>query len=491
MEIALLIVYALFAVFILLYSIVQLGLVVSYLKKKSKHNVAPKVINENDLPMVTVQLPVYNELYVIERLIDTVANFNYPNNKLEIQVLDDSTDETSGIISQKVNFWQEKGIDIHHIQRTNRTGFKAGALKYGLEICKGEFIAIFDADFVPEKDFLIKTIPYFQDEKVGVVQTKWEHLNKNYSILTKLQAFALDAHFSVEQGGRNFANHFINFNGTAGVWRKETILDSGNWEADTLTEDLDLSYRAQLKGWKFIFKEEIGSPAELPAEMNALKSQQYRWTKGAAECTVKNLGKVIKHTNYSLWTKTNAIFHLMNSFLFIAILSIAILSIPLFLLKANHPEYAFFFKLAVISLFSFAVIGILYFISFAKMYKNKGLALLHFIYYFPLFLSFSMGLSLHNSVAVTEGYIGKKTPFIRTPKFNLTNKKDSWKNNKYYKVNLSWVTIAESLLALYFVYGIYLSFKWNDYGMLPFFIMLTLGFSTISFYSLKHSYESP
>lgn len=489
MEIALLIIYSFFAIFILCYSIVQLSLVYSYLKNRKKiAKQLSKIKQIDELPLVTVQLPVFNELYVIERLIDAVANFNYPKDKLEIQVLDDSTDETVEIIKNRVDFWSKQGINIQQIIRPNRVGFKAGALDYAMDFCKGEFIAIFDADFVPEKDFLIKTVPYFQDKKIGVVQTKWEHLNRDYSLLTKLQAFALDAHFTVEQGGRNFANHFINFNGTAGIWRKEAIIDGGGWKADTLTEDLDLSYRAQLKGWKFLFKEDIGSPAELPAEMNALKSQQFRWTKGAAECTVKNLGKVINHSNYHFWTKINAIFHLMNSFLFIAIFSIAILSIPLFILKVNHPEYETFFKLAALSLFSFAVIGILYFISFSQKYKNKGIAFLHFMYYFPLFVSFSMGLSLHNSIAVTEGYMGKKTPFIRTPKFSLTNKSGSWKGSKYNKVSISWVTITESLLALYFLYGIYLCFLWNDYGMLPFFIMLTLGFGTISFYSFKHTY---
>jgi cellulose synthase/poly-beta-1,6-N-acetylglucosamine synthase-like glycosyltransferase len=490
MEILLLIIYAIFSIFILLYSIVQLSLVYSYLKNRKKIEKKLSAIKQvGELPFVTIQLPVFNELYVIERLIDTVAKINYPKDKLEIQVLDDSTDETIQIIEKKVNYWQEQGIDIKQIIRPNRIGFKAGALDGGMKICKGEFIAIFDADFVPEKDFLIKTVPYFQDEKIGVVQTRWEHLNKNYSLLTKLQAFALDAHFSVEQGGRNYADHFINFNGTAGIWRKKAIIDGGGWKADTLTEDLDLSYRAQLKGWKFLFKEDIGSPAELPAEMNALKSQQFRWTKGAAECTVKNLGKVIKHSKYHFWTKVNAVFHLMNSFLFIAIFSIAILSIPLFFLKQNHPEYNTFFKLAALSLFSFAVIGVLYFISFSQGYKNKTIAFLHFLYYYPLFLSFSMGLSLHNSIAVIEGYIGKKSPFIRTPKFSLTNKSGSWKGSKYNKVSISWITITESLLALYFIYGIYLCIQWKDYGMLPFFAMLTLGFGVISYYSFKHSYE--
>lgn len=491
MGITLIILYSIFAIFIFCYSIVQLSLVYTYLKNRKKIVTQfDTVENLDELPYVTVQLPVYNELYVIERLIDAVANFNYPVDKLEIQVLDDSNDETVEIIRKRVDYWKEKGLDISQVIREDRVGFKAGALDYGMKFCKGEFIAIFDADFVPEPDFLLKTIPYFKDDKIGVVQTKWEHLNRNYSILTKLQAFALDAHFTVEQGGRNFGNHFINFNGTAGVWRKETIYDGGGWKADTLTEDLDLSYRAQLKGWKFLYQESIGSPAELPAEMNALKSQQFRWMKGGAECTVKNLGKVMKSSNYHFWTKMNAIFHLMNSFLFIAILSIALMSIPLFVFKHNNPEFESFFRIAAVSLFSFGVIGVMYFTSFAKGYTNKGVAFLHFIYYFPLFLSFSMGLSFHNAIAVGEGYIGKKSPFIRTPKFNLVKNEGTQKlkGDKYNKINLNWINVVEILLTCYFIFGLYLSVLWNDYGMFPFFLLLALGFGSISFLSLKHSY---
>ena len=490
MNIAIIIIYSFFSLFIICYSLVQLSLVYSYLKNRK--NIAKqleKFSKIEEYPNITIQLPVYNELYVIERLIDAVANFNYPKDKMEIQVLDDSTDETVEIIAKRTAYWRKKGINISQVIRPKRVGFKAGALDYGMNLCTGEFIAIFDADFVPEADFLLKTIPYFQDEKIGVVQTKWEHINKEYSLLTRLQAFALDAHFSVEQGGRNFAGHFINFNGTAGVWRKQAIIDGGGWKADTLTEDLDLSYRAQLYGWKFLFKEEIGAPAELPAEMNALKAQQFRWTKGAAECTVKNLGKVMKHNKYALWTKINAIFHLMNSFLFIAIFTIAILSIPLFLIKQQHPELQTFFKFAVISLFSFVVIGVMYFTSFSKSYNNKVLAFVHFLYYFPLFLSFSLGLSFHNSIAVLEGYAGKKSPFVRTPKFSLTKKTGDWKGKKYNKTKIKWVTIVEGILAGYFIYGIGLCFAWNDYGMLPFFIMLSLGFSVIFIYSIRHSFQ--
>ena len=490
MGIALILIYSIFSLFVVFYSIVQLGLVVSYLKNRKK--VSEKIsqfAKKPYFPVVTVQLPVYNEMYVIERLMEAVAQFNYPKDKLEIQVLDDSTDQTVQIIAKKVEELNAEGLDTKHVIRPERIGFKAGALDYGMQNCKGEFIAIFDADFVPTPNFLIDTIPYFLDKRIGVVQTRWEHINKEYSLLTRLQAFALDAHFSVEQGGRNFAGHFINFNGTAGVWRKQAIVEGGGWKADTLTEDLDLSYRAQLKGWKFIFKEEIGAPAELPAEMNALKAQQFRWTKGAAECTVKNLRKVVQHKNYSLWTKINAIFHLMNSFLFIAIFSISFLSFPLFVLKQSHVEFQPFFKLATISLFSFAVIGVLYFTSFSKSYSNKGLAFVHFLYYFPLFLSFSMGLSLHNSLAVLEGYAGKKSPFIRTPKFSLTDKTGNWKGKSYSKIKLNWITLFEGILAMYFASGVYLCFEWKDYAMLPLFMMLTIGFGVISGYSIRHSLQ--
>ena len=299
-------IYGLALTFILAYSLVQLYLVFAYKRSFSaKSEISPSaelgnqdqksemvlkseinglghrqsapsqiLFSENSFPSVTVQLPVYNELYVIERLLESVSKIDYPHDKLEIQVLDDSTDESYGIAKAKVKELSDQGIDIKHIHRTDRSGFKAGALANGLKQCKGDFIAIFDADFLPNPDFLKRLIPHFQDENLGMVQSRWGHINRNYSLLTNLQAFGLDAHFSVEQGGRNAANHFINFNGTAGIWRKETIIDAGGWSADTLTEDLDLSYRAQLKGWKFLFVEEVEAPAELPAEMNALKNQQ-------------------------------------------------------------------------------------------------------------------------------------------------------------------------------------------------------------------------
>ncbi|MBL4667828.1 MAG: glycosyltransferase family 2 protein [Flavobacteriales bacterium] len=486
MELILIVIYGLTLSFIFLYSLVQINLVINYLRKGGKE-VDPNPILENELPFVTIQLPLYNELYVVERLIDSIAQFDYPKNKFEIQILDDSTDSTVDIVAKKVKEYKSLGFNIYQHRRANRTGYKAGALKEGVEIAKGEFIAIFDADFLPSPLFLKKTIPYFQNENIGVVQTKWEHLNKNYSLLTRLQAFGLDAHFTVEQTGRNVGNHFINFNGTAGIWRKSCIEDAGGWESDTLTEDLDLSYRAQLKGWKFQYLEKLGSPAELPAAMNALKTQQFRWTKGAAECTRKNLLRVLKNKELPFDTKVHALFHLMNSSIFICIVLVSVLSIPMLMIKNNFVEYRLLFQLGSFFILSAIFLGVYYFVSLSSSYENKFKAAFHFIFLFPLFLSVSMGLSLHNALAVIEGYMGKKTPFIRTPKFNIIENKDVWQKNKYLVSSVSFLTVLEFLMTLYFAYGIYSAFYYNDFALLPFHIMLFLGFGYVTFYSVFHS----
>ena len=486
MELILIIIYGLTLSFIFLYSIVQINLVINYWRNNKSESI-PNEIPIAELPIVTVQLPLYNELYVVERLIDTIVKFDYPKDKLEIQILDDSTDETVDIVAKKVEEYKAKGFNIYQHRRKIRTGYKAGALKEGMEICKGEFIAIFDADFLPDPLFLKKTLLHFKDAKIGVVQTKWEHINKDYSLLTRLQAFGLDAHFTVEQTGRNFGNHFINFNGTAGIWRKTCIEDAGGWEADTLTEDLDLSYRAQLNHWKFKYLEDLGSPAELPAAMNALKNQQFRWTKGAAECTRKNLLKVLKAKELPFNTKLHALFHLMNSSIFICIVLLSVLSIPMLIIKNNFIEYALLFKLGSFFISSVIFLSIYYFVSLSSGYKNKLKAFSHFVFLFPLFLSVSMGLSLHNAIAVIEGYMGKKSPFIRTPKFNILENKDAWQKNKYLVSSVSFLTVLEFLMTLYFLGGILSAFYYQDFVLIPFHIMLFLGFGYVTFYSLFHS----
>ena len=489
---ALIILYGLFLSFIFCYSIIQLSLVIRY-KFWHKRNTDRQIAmgeaygDKEDYPKVTVQLPVYNELYVVERLIEAVAQLEYPHDKMEIQVLDDSSDESFELAARKIQEVKHRGLNIKHIKRPDRVGFKAGALAFGLERAEGEFTAIFDADFIPERDFLMKTIPHFRDESIGLVQTRWKHLNEDYSLLTQLQAFGLDAHFRIEQTGRNAGGHFINFNGTAGVWRNECIVDAGGWQSDTLTEDLDLSYRAQLAGWKFKYLESIGSPAELPAAMNALKNQQYRWTKGAAECAVKNLPKVLMKRKLGFRTKMHAIFHLMNSFIFICILATAMLSIPMLFIKFNSPEYGLLFKLASTFLLSFFILAYFYWVSMTHESKDKYKSFWEFILKFPLFLSVSMGMSLHNAIAVLEGYVGRKTPFVRTPKFNVNTREDSIKGNKYLRRKLNPLTFVEGLLMLYFFSGIIFAFYLEDFGLLPFHLMLFFGFAFVFILSLKHS----
>ncbi|MFT4602226.1 MAG: cellulose synthase/poly-beta-1,6-N-acetylglucosamine synthase-like glycosyltransferase [Arenicella sp.] len=488
MSLAVLIIFALCMGFIFVYSLVQLSLIINYLRsrKSSKHESAKEIKEEEDLPIVTIQLPVYNELYVVERLIECVCEFDYPKSKLEIQVLDDSTDESIEVIAKKVHVYQLLGFDIQHVRRPERIGYKAGALKYGTARCKGEFIAIFDADFLPNADFLRKALPYFENNRIGVVQSKWEYTNEDYSFLTKVQAFGLNAHFSIEQVGRNFGDHFINFNGTAGIWRKTCIEDAGGWQADTLTEDLDLSYRAQLKNWKFIYREELGSPSELPVEINALKAQQFRWTKGAAECVKKNLFKVLRSKNVSFKTKVHASFHLMNSSIFFCILTLSLLTLPLILVKPLFPQYDFILKLSAIFMISWAILAVFYWVSYSYGQKNKLKLLMSFIWKFPLFLSISMGLGLHNALAVFEGYIGKKSAFVRTPKFNIKDKSDKWENNKYNVKKVGIHTYVEGLLFLYFVFSFKIAIEYSDFGMMPLLVFLMVGYGIVFFSSILH-----
>lgn len=509
--ITVLVLYVTPMLFILMYSMVQFHLVINYLhyRRHRKKEPIPEPLplkipqpvlagggkvpvnqDNSEFPFVTVQLPIYNELYVVERLIEAVADFEYPSDRFEIQVLDDSTDETVEIIANKVAEVRAlKGVQIEHIRREHREGYKAGALKDGLKSSKGEFVAIFDADFIPPADFLRNTIPYFTDDKVGLVQTRWDHINENYSILTKLLAFLLDAHFSVEQKGRNSGGYFMNFNGTAGVWRRKTIDDAGGWHSDTLTEDLDLSYRAQLKGWKFKFIEDLLSPAELPMAMNAIKSQQFRWTKGGAETAKKSLGKVMR-AKLPLKVKLHAFFHLMNSSLFICVLITALLSVPVLFAKGASKDLEAAFNVATIFLVSpFALIVFYWTSRISRDYKIPlPKRIFRFFFTFLAFLSLSMGFALHNTVATLEGWLGFKSPFIRTPKFNVKDMQDNWRTRtRYLTKKISVVTWLEGVLSLYFISGIAIGIKLGDYALLPFHTLLAVGFGTVFYYSVRHA----
>ncbi|GJM34007.1 MAG: glucosyltransferase [Saprospiraceae bacterium] len=446
------------------------------------------VDEEQEYPFVTVQLPIFNEMYVIERLIDSVMQFDYPKDRFEVHILDDSIDETVAVTQAKVKEYQAQGFQIEQICREKRQGFKAGALKEGMKYAKGEFLAIFDADFLPRRDFLKKTIPFFQDEKVGVVQTRWEHINEDYSLITRLQALQLNVHFTVEQTGRMNGNHMLQFNGTAGVWRRKAIEDAGGWEADTLTEDLDLSIRAQLKGWKINFLEEVGSPAELPVEMNSLKSQQFRWMKGGAETAKKMLPTVWK-SDLSLTQKIFTTSHLLASSIFVFVFITGVISVPLLFFLGDLIELGFskhFFAYFLVGLLSIVAV---YYVANVQAVPEKSAdftkSVYKFITLFPLFLALSMGLSLHNTVAVIEGFRGKKSPFVRTPKFNIKTLRDSITSKKYLNQKLTWSTIMEGFLALYFLGAVLGGIYLQNTTFIVFHGMLCLGYGAIFFFTLR------
>lgn len=451
-----------------------------YLKTEKIHPVnhgLPK-----DLPKVTIQLPLFNELYVIERLIDSVCKIKYPKDKMEIQVLDDSTDETQQIAQNLVKKFSDEGFDIKYIHRTNREGYKAGALKSALDKAEGEFVAIFDADFVPNEDFLIDTIPYFEKPEVGMVQTRWKHLNEDYSFLTRTQALNLDGHFCMEQQARNKGGFFINFNGTAGIWRKKTIYDAGNWQADTITEDMDLSYRAQLKGWKFVYLNDVTSPAELPADINSLKAQQFRWTKGSIETGKKILPKVFR-AHIPLKVKMESLYHLSSNIVFPFIVLVAILNVPMVLLKETYPELETYYN--IMAIFVIASISTFLFILYGQ--KSINLDWRKRVLLFPVFLAGSMGLSVSNSKAVFEALMNKKSGFVRTPKFKIEKGGDSWKAKKYQPSKISGVVWLEIALAVYYVFGIGVSIYYAEIAAIPFQLMFLLGFGTVGWMSLKHA----
>jgi len=487
LEIAVLGIYVFILTIILIYCSLEMKLAYNYLKSK-KNRKKPLYLSpdipKNQHPFVTVQLPVFNELYVMERLIDQVMLFDYPKERFEVQVLDDSTDETVEISRKKVEEYKAKGFNIELIHRVDRTGFKAGALKHGMQTCKGEFIAIFDADFLPKPDFLRNTIANFSSDDVGVVQTRWSHINKDYSLLTRVQAFFLDAHFTVEQKGRNCQGYFINFNGTAGVWRKTTIEDAGGWQADTITEDLDLSYRAQMNGWRFVYLEEILSPAELPVDMKSFKSQQFRWIKGGAETARKILPQINKKS-LPLSIKVSAYTHLLSSSIYLLIFLLVFLSIPMLILRNTYIETNYI-KFAFPYLFTNVAIFFFFFSSNTARYK-KFSGILEFLFMLPTFLTITLGLSFHNALAAARGLAREKTPFIRTPKFDLHTNKDSWKDKKYLSKKIGMVTLFEGLFALYYLFGIVYAIRFQKYDLLPLHIMAFIGFSYVFTKTVKHS----
>lgn len=484
MELIVLGAYVLALIVLSIFGLYGLVMVFYYLRLKPHDPRLPDQIDDDDLPVVTVQLPVFNERYVVQRLVDAVCELDYPREKLEIQLLDDSTDDTVELSRKIVEEKRTLGFDIQLLHRTDRTGFKAGALKEGLAVARGEFISIFDADFIPSQNFLRDTIPHLvNDPGVGMVQARWEHINSDYSLLTRVQAMALDAHFAMEQQVRNRARFFINFNGTAGIWRKACILDAGDWHSDTLTEDLDLSYRAQLRGWRFLYLNSVTVPAELPAEVNGLKLQQFRWTKGAIETAKKHLWRVWQ-SDQPFRVKLHATVHLTSNIVFPFILFIATLNIPIILVKKAHPELDLYFNLMAV--FILASISSFLFYLFAQRdirgdWRRR-------ILLFPLFMAGTMGLAVNNTKAVLEALFNKKSEFKRTPKYGVMKKGDSWTRSLYRFSKISFATVIELLLALYFVVGIGISIWLVEIAALPFQLMYLFGFGLAGFLSLRHAW---
>jgi len=456
---------------------------------RNKHRKPRPAGRFSELPVVTVQLPLFNEMYVAERLLDAVAGIRYPRDRFQIQVLDDSTDETQEICKRKVSDLRARfpELDIEYIHRTDRTGFKAGALHNGLQTAKGEFILIFDADFLPTADILERCIDHFSDPKVAVVQCRWEHVNRNYSALTEVQALMLDGHFIMEHAGRNWSGRFFNFNGTAGVWRRAAIADAGDWQHDTLTEDMDLSYRAQLRCWKFVYLPEIAAPAELPVEMSAFKSQQFRWAKGSVQVAKKLLGTIFR-SNATWQQKSEAFFHLTNNLAYPLLLVLSLLLLPNLAFRTHHGwrevlmiDFPLFFG-TTLSVASF------YLASQREIARLRDPGTEPRIPWrvlgrLPLVMSIGIGLCVNQTRAVLEALLGRETEFVRTPKHGIGATGGNWWSQKY-RAAKSVTPFIELGMAAYFVVAIAVAFDHGHYLSLPFLGLFLCGFGYVGWVSL-------
>jgi len=463
------------------YGIHRYALVYNFFKYRSKNPGPPPAVAE--WPKVTIQLPIFNERYVIERLVDVVAQFDYPREKLEIQVLDDSTDETEEVARNCVERHQRLGAPISYLHRDNREGFKAGALQEGMKTATGEFICIFDADFLPPADFLRRTIPYFSNEKLAMVQTRWSYVNRSYSALTEVEAILLDGHFVIEHSSRYRRGNFFNFNGTAGVWRRGAIEDAGGWQHDTLTEDTDLSYRAQLRGWEFLYLPEIECPSELPVEMNAFKSQQARWAKGLMQTAKKILPRVLQ-SNEPPHVKSEAVFHLTANISYPLMVFLSIILLPAMVVRF----YQGWFQVLVIDLPLFLAstcsISSFYLASqrvlYPKTWKRS-------FWYLPFVMAVGIGLSVRNAKAVLEAIFGVKSEFVRTPKYQIEGQSGAWVKKKYRK-GAGWMPYAEVALGLYFAGTVGYALQNQNYATIPFLLLFVWGYLYTGVMSIAQVY---
>lgn len=475
-----------FAVLLLLmvYCLHRYWILLLYFRHR-KHGAQPLPLPDN-LPPVTVQLPVYNELYVVQRLIHAAAQLIYPRHLLEIQVLDDSTDETSRIAENLVLKLRQRGYHISCLHRRERTGFKAGALQQGLQSARGELIAIFDADFVPKPDFLVRSIGFFNDPRIGMVQSRWGHINRRYSLLTRLQAMLLDAHFILEHTARNRSGRFFNFNGTAGIWRRQCITETGGWRHDTLTEDLDLSYRAQLRGWRFLFLPDVVTPGEIPIDMNSFKSQQHRWSKGGIETAQKILPTLMK-SSLPARVRCEAFFHLTSNANYLLLVLLALLAYPALVVRITMGwKHLFVWDLVC---FIASVIPIaLYYCIASREACGRWIGTLCSL---PLLMSLGIGMSINNGKGVLEALAGRKSAFLRTPKFRIENSKDTWRYKRYHGYTRTIQTLTELGLGIYFLSAIAFAVRSGVYASIPFLSLFCCGFLCVSLFSLYQQIAAP
>ncbi|HVC18853.1 MAG TPA: cellulose synthase family protein [Vicinamibacterales bacterium] len=455
-------------------------LVYLYMKHRDNEPIPLGVLDP--LPVVTIQLPVYNEMYVVDRLIESICRLDYPRDRLEIQVLDDSTDETCEIAQLAVRRHAAQGFDIRYYHRTDRLGYKAGALEAGLKVARGEFIGIFDADFLPTSDFLMRTVPYFSDPKVGMVQARWGHINQDYSLLTKIQAILLDGHFVLEHGGRHRSGRFFNFNGTAGVWRRQAIESAGGWQHDTLTEDLDLSYRAQLAGWQFVFVANVIAPAEVPVEMNAFKSQQHRWAKGSIQTCRKLLPRILR-ARLPLKVKAEAFMHLTANFNYPLMTLLSLLMFPAMVIRYNMGWSEML--LIDLPLFCAATLSVsnFYIVCQREIHRDWVSRLK----YLPFLMSIGIGLSINNTRAVFEALFDKQSEFTRTPKYRIESDGDEWVGKKY-RQSVAVQPLIELAFGLYFTATVFYALANQIYGTLPFLILFQIGFLYTGLLSIVQQY---
>lgn len=465
-------IYLALLIIIGLYSLHKVSIVWRFYKYKNSIPRPQSYYSDWELPSVTVQLPIFNEINVVERLLDAIAHIHYPREKLEIQVLDDSLDETQALCRTKVEALQTQDLNIHYIHRSNRTGFKAGALEHGLQSASGELVMIFDADFVPTPDTLIKMVHYFSDPQVGMVQARWGHINRHYSRLTEVQSLMLDGHFVTEQTARSRSGCFFNFNGTAGIWRIKAIEDAGGWQHNTVTEDLDLSYRAQLKGWRCIYLPEMIVPAELPMEMNSFKAQQFRWAKGASQVMKKLLLSILR-SNAPLSVKSEAFLHLTNNFNYLLLMTLLLLSLPYQIYLTQAPwQHGVFIHLP---LFLITTSSLLCFYVVSTREQHLKLSLWKLIYNIVLLMSVGIGLSINQSLAVCTGLFGGGVDFVRTPKHGVVSCKENWKSKKY-RAARNWVPYLELFMVVYLTITIGVALNNQHFLSIPFLTLFWSGY---------------